>query len=190
MTTNPTIISKEGRDFKEVIQEIASIVAGPISAEVVSLEADSMIKEARELATWADNIVVKIPMTEAGLKAVATLSKEGIKTNVTLVFSAAQGLMAAKAGATYVSPFLGRLDDISADGLGLVHDLKVIFTNYGFKTEIIAASIRNIAHVEAAAKLGSDIATIPGNLFPKLWSHPLTDKGIAQFMQDWENFKK
>ncbi|WP_159723502.1 fructose-6-phosphate aldolase [Enterococcus sp. CSURQ0835] len=190
VTTNPTIISKEGRDFKEVIQEIASIVAGPVSAEVVSLEADGMIKEARELATWADNIVVKIPMTEAGLKAVATLSKEGIKTNVTLVFSAAQGLMAAKAGATYVSPFLGRLDDISADGLGLVHDLKVIFTNYGFKTEIIAASIRNIAHVEAAAKLGSDIATIPGNLFPKLWSHPLTDKGIAQFMQDWENFKK
>lgn len=189
VTTNPTIIAKEGRDFKEVIQEIASIIPGPVSAEVVALDAEPMIKEARELAAWAENIVVKIPMTEAGLQAVATLSKEGIKTNVTLIFSAAQGLMAAKAGATYVSPFLGRLDDISADGLALVHDLKVIFNNYGFKTEIIAASIRNISHVEEVAKIGSDIATIPGTLFPKLWSHPLTDKGIDQFMADWEHFK-
>ena len=190
VTTNPTIISKEGRDFKEVITEICGLVEGPVSAEVIALDTENMVKEARDIATWADNIVVKIPMTEDGLRAVNILSKEGIKTNVTLVFTVAQGLMAAKAGATFVSPFVGRLDDIATDSLALISNLKKVLTQYGYQTEIIAASIRNLKHVEDVAELGSDIATIPGTLFPKLWSHPLTDAGIQAFLKDWEAFKK
>ncbi|MDA1476172.1 fructose-6-phosphate aldolase [Bacillus changyiensis] len=190
VTTNPTIISREGRNFEEVIKEICSIVSGPVSAEVISLDAEGMVKEARKIAKWADNIVVKIPMTEEGLKATHILSQEGIKTNVTLIFSVAQGLMAAKAGATFISPFLGRLDDIGTPGIKLIEDLRTVLNNYGLKAEIIAASIRSLEHVEATAKVGAHIATIPGSLFPKLWSHPLTDNGIAQFMKDWESFKK
>lgn len=190
VTTNPTIIAKEGKDFETVIKEICELVDGPVSAEVNSLDSEGMISEAREINQWAENIVVKIPMTEAGLRAVHTISKEGIKTNVTLIFSAAQGLMAAKAGATYVSPFLGRLDDIASDGIQLVSDLREIFDIYDFDTEIIAASVRNLAHVEASALAGSDIATIPGNLFPKLWSHPLTTNGINQFEADWQAYQE
>ena len=190
VTTNPTIISKEGRDFKEVITEICGLVDGPVSAEVIALDTENMVKEAQDISTWADNIVVKIPMTEYGLRAVNILSKEGIKTNVTLVFTVAQGLMAAKAGATFVSPFVGRLDDIATDSLALISNLKKVLTQYGYQTEIIAASIRSLKHVEDVAELGSDIATIPGTLFPKLWSHPLTDAGIQAFLKDWEAFKK
>lgn len=190
VTTNPTIISKEGRDFKEVITEICGLIEGPVSAEVIALDTENIVKEARDIATWADNVVVKIPMTEEGLRAVNILSKEGIKTNVTLVFTVAQGLMAAKAGATFVSPFVGRLDDIATDSLALISNLKKALTQYGYQTEIIAASIRSLKHVEDVAELGSDIATIPGTLFPKLWSHPLTDAGIQSFLKDWEAFKK
>lgn len=190
VTTNPSIIAKEGRPFEEVIKEICSIVDGPVSAEVIGLQADEMIKEARIIAQWAPNVVVKIPMTEEGLRAVNILSKEKIKTNVTLIFSVAQGLMAAKAGATFISPFLGRLDDIGVDGLDLIKRLKAVLENYGLKSEIISASIRHIGHLEAAAEAVSHIATIPGSLFPKLWSHPLTDKGIEGFLKDWGNFNK
>lgn len=190
VTTNPTIISKEGRPFEEVIKEICSIVDGPVSAEVIGLNADEMVKEARVLAQWAPNVVVKIPMTEEGLKAVHILSQENIKTNVTLIFSVAQGLMAAKAGATFISPFLGRLDDIGIDGMDLIKRLKVVLDNYGLKSEIISASVRHLGHVEAAAEAGSHIATIPGSLFPKLWAHPLTDKGIDAFLKDWSSFNK
>ena len=190
VTTNPTIISKEGRDFKEVITEICGMIEGPVSAEVIALVTESMVKEARDIATWADNVVVKIPMTEEGLRAVNILSKEGIKTNVTLIFTVVQGLMAAKAGATFVSPFVGRLDDIATDSLALISNLKKVLTYYGYQTEIIAASIRSLKHVEEVAELGSDIATIPGTLFPKLWSHPLTDAGIQAFLKDWESFNK
>lgn len=190
VTTNPTIISKEGRDFKEVITEICGMIEGPVSAEVIALDTESMVKEARDIATWADNVVVKIPMTEEGLRAVNILSKEGIKTNVTLIFTVAQGLMAAKAGANFVSPFVGRLDDIATDSLALISNLKKVLTYYGYQTEIIAASIRSLKHVEEEAELGSDIATIPGTLFPKLWSHPLTDAGIQAFLKDWESFNK
>ncbi|MBS7577904.1 MULTISPECIES: fructose-6-phosphate aldolase [unclassified Enterococcus] len=190
VTTNPTIISREGKDFETVIREICTIVDGPVSAEVIALDTENMLKEAREIAQWADNIVVKIPMTEAGLKAVHTLSKEGIKTNVTLIFSVAQGLMAAKAGATFISPFVGRLDDIGVSGIQLITELREVLDIYQYPAEIISASIRNIEHVETTALAGSHIATIPGTLFPKLWSHPLTDNGIAQFMKDWKNFTK
>jgi len=186
VTTNPTLIAREGRDFEEVIKEICSVVDGPVSAEVIGLTTDEMVNEARVLAGWAPNVVVKIPMTEDGLAAVNILTKEGIKTNVTLIFSVAQGLMAAKAGATYVSPFVGRLDDIGVDGLDLIVRLKQTLMNLNFETEIITASVRNLEHVEAAALAGADIATIPGSLFPKLWSHPLTDKGIEQFLEDWK----
>lgn len=189
ITTNPTIISKEGRDFEEVIKEICSIVDGPVSAEVVGLTYDEMVSEAREVAKWANNVVVKIPMTEEGLRAVHTLSQENIKTNVTLVFTVSQGLMAAKAGATYVSPFLGRLDDIGTDGLQLVAELKSVFELYDYPTEIIAASIRHLPHLEKTALTGADIATIPGSIFPKLWSHPLTDSGIEGFLADWKKFE-
>ncbi|WP_346200470.1 fructose-6-phosphate aldolase [Caldifermentibacillus hisashii] len=190
VTTNPTIIAHEGRDFEEVIKEICSIVDGPVSAEVIGLTTEEMVKEARVLATWAPNVVVKIPMTEAGLAAVHILSKEGIKTNVTLIFTVAQGLMAAKAGATYVSPFVGRLDDIGTEGLQLIKRLKTVLSNYNYETEIITASVRNLQHVEEAAIAGADITTIPGNLFPKLWSHPLTEKGIKQFLEDWKKVPK
>ena len=189
VTTNPTIVAREGRNFESVIKEITTIVDGPVSAEVTANEADKMIEQARALAKWADNIVVKIPMTEAGLKAVSVLRKEGIKTNVTLVFSVAQGLMAAKAGATFISPFVGRLDDIGSDGVKLIKDLRTVLDNYGLKSEIIAASIRGVQHVEAVALAGSDIATIPAGVFGKMFKHPLTDNGLASFEKDWAEFE-
>ncbi|TJY44493.1 fructose-6-phosphate aldolase [Cohnella pontilimi] len=190
VTTNPSLIAKEGRVFKEVIQEITSIVSGPVSAEVISLEVDGMLKEAHEIAEWAPNVVIKLPMTEAGLEATHRLAQEGIKTNVTLIFSVAQGLMAAKAGATYISPFVGRLDDIGVDGMQLIRDLREILDLYGLRSEIIAASIRGIGHVEQAALAGAHIATIPGSLLPSLWKHPLTDVGIERFLKDWEKVPK
>lgn len=188
VTTNPSIINKEGRDFKEVVKEICSIVDGPVSAEVTSYDYETMVKEARDIATWHENIVVKIPMTEDGLKAINTLSKEGIKTNCTLIFSVSQGLMAAKAGATFISPFIGRIDDMGEDGIRLIYDLKTVLDNYGLESEIIAASIRTNKHLEEAAIAGAHIATIPGTLFDKLWIHPLTTQGIESFKKDWDNF--
>lgn len=185
VTTNPSLVAKEGRDFKELITEICSIVDGPISAEVISLDTEGMVKEARELARIHQNIVVKIPMTTDGLKAVRILSADGINTNVTLVFSPLQALMAAKAGATYVSPFVGRLDDLSQEGMLLIEQLVEIFANYAYQTEIIVASVRNPLHVLETALLGADIATIPFNVLSKLASHPLTDKGIKAFLDDW-----
>ena len=189
VTTNPTIISREGRDFETVIKEICQIVDGPVSAEVTGVTAEEMITEARDIAKWADNIVVKIPMTMEGLKAVNVLSKENIKTNVTLIFTASQGLMAIKAGATFISPFVGRLEDIGTDAYQLISDLREIIDFYGFETEIIAASIRNTVHVENVAKRGAHIATIPDAVFDKMTKHPLTDSGLTQFMQDWKIFK-
>lgn len=189
VTTNPSLIKKEGRDFQEVVKEICSIVHGPVSAEVTAYDTEGMVDQAREISKWADNIVVKIPMTEAGLKAINILSKENIKTNCTLIFSAAQGLLAAKAGATYISPFIGRIDDMGEDGVELVEDLRIILDNYGFETQIIAASIRNNKHVEKAALAGAHIATIPGNLFEKMWTHPLTTQGIENFKKDWDAFE-
>jgi transaldolase len=190
VTTNPSLIAREGRDFKEIITEICQIVDGPISAEVISLEEAGMVKEARDLAKIHSNIVVKIPMTIDGLKAVRTLAAEGIRTNVTLVFSPLQALMAAKAGAAYVSPFVGRLDDLSQDGLVLVDQIVTIFDNYDYETEVIVASVRNPLHVLDSALMGADIATIPFDVLKKLASHPMTDKGIAAFMADWEKTKK
>lgn len=189
VTTNPTIISKEGRDFETVIKEICQLVPGPVSAEVKGLTAEEMVAEAEQLAQWAPNVVVKIPMTEEGLKATAQLHQKGIKTNVTLIFTVAQGLMAAKAGATYISPFVGRLDDIGTSGIELIADLRSILDFYQFDTEIIAASIRTISHLQDAARVGAHIATIPGSIFPKLWGHPLTDKGIESFLADWQSFQ-
>ena len=189
VTTNPTIISREGRDFETVIKEICQIVDGPVSAEVTGVTAEEMITEARDIAKWADNIVVKIPMTMEGLKAVNVLSKENIKTNVTLIFTISQGLMAIKAGATFISPFVGRLEDIGTDAYQLISDLREIIDFYGFDTEIIAASIRNTVHVENVAKRGAHIATIPDAVFDKMTKHPLTDSGLTQFMQDWKIFK-
>lgn len=186
VTTNPSLIAKEGRDFKTVIDEITQIVDGPISAEVISLEADGMVEEAIPLAKMNKNIVIKIPMTAEGLKAVKRLSAMGIKTNVTLIFSAAQALLAARAGATYVSPFLGRLDDINCDGMQLISDIVMIFENHGIKTEIISASIRNPMHVTEAAKLGAHIATVPYKVIMQMIKHPLTDAGIEKFLKDWE----
>jgi transaldolase len=190
VTTNPSLIAKEGRVFEEVIKEICDIVDGPISAEVISLDAEGMVREARELAKLHTNIVVKIPMTVDGLKATRQLTAEDIKTNVTLVFSPLQALMAAKAGATYVSPFVGRLDDISHDGMQLIEQIAEIFANYAYDTEIIVASVRNPLHVLDAALIGADIATIPFKVLSKLASHPLTDKGIDAFLADWEKAKK
>lgn len=188
VTTNPSLINKEGRDFKEVVTEIASFVDGPISAEVTHYDYEGMVEEARDIAKWVDNIVVKIPMTEDGLKAINTLSKEGIKTNCTLIFSVSQGLMASKAGATYISPFIGRIDDMGEDGIRLIYDLKTVLDNYGLKSEIIAASIRTNKHLEEAALAGAHIATIPGTLFEKMWTHPLTTQGIENFKKDWDSF--
>ncbi len=190
VTTNPTLIAKSGRDFREVIAEICEIVDGPVSAEAVSLDAEGMIAEGLDLAKIHKNIVVKIPMTIDGLKAVGVLATEGIATNVTLVFSAVQALMAAKAGATYVSPFVGRLDDLSSDGMEIIEQIVTIFDNYGFQTEIIVASIRSPLHVFESAMIGADIATIPYDVIGKLASHPLTDKGIQAFLADWEKRKK
>lgn len=190
VTTNPTIIAREGRNFKEVIQEICDSIPGPVSAEVIGLTADEMVSEARQIAQWAENVVVKIPMTTEGLKAVNILSKEGIKTNVTLIFSVSQGIMAMKAGASYISPFIGRLEDIGTDAYQLIADLRHVIDLYRFETEIIAASIRSNKHVETVAKLGAHIATIPDSLFDKLSIHPLTSQGIDMFINDWKNFKE
>lgn len=187
VTTNPSLIAREGRDFKEVVTEITSIVDGPISAEVISLESSGMIKEARELVKIHKNIIIKIPMCAQGLKAVKILTAEGIKTNVTLIFSAAQALLAARAGATYVSPFIGRLDDIAWDGTELVSDIAQIFNIHGIETEIIAASIRSPLHVVAVAKLGADIATVPYKVILQMIEHPLTKAGIEKFLKDWES---
>ena len=185
VTTNPSLVAKEGRDFNEVIKEITGIVDGPISGEVVSEDAAGMIKEGREIAAIHKNMIVKIPMTVEGLKATKVLSSEGIKTNVTLIFSATQALLAANAGATYVSPFLGRLDDISMIGMDLVRDIAEIFGMHGIETEIIAASVRNPIHVIEAAKAGADIATIPYSLVLQMVKHPLTDQGLEKFKADW-----
>ncbi len=186
VTTNPSLIAKEKKDLKETLKEIASIVDGPISGEVISLDYENMIKEAEELASIHKNIVVKIPMTYDGLKAVSYLSKKGIRTNVTLIFSAAQALLAARAGASYVSPFLGRLDDIGSNGLILIEDISEIFNVHNIQTEIIAASIRNPIHVIEAAKLGANIGTLPPSVIRALINHPLTDAGIEKFKEDWE----
>jgi len=185
VTTNPSLIAKEGRDFKTVVKEITEIVDGSVSAEVLSDDAEGMIAEARELSQIHPNVTIKIPMTEEGLKAVSVLSKEGIETNVTLIFSANQALLAARAGATYVSPFVGRMDDIANDGVELVKDIAEVFAIFGIPTEIIAASVRTPMHVLQCAKAGADIATIPYGVLKKMFKHPLTDKGLQQFKDDW-----
>ena len=190
VTTNPSLVSKEKREFRELIREICSFVDGPISAEVISLDAEGMIKEARDLSSMHKNIVVKIPMLPEGLKAVRRLSQEDIKTNVTLIFSPSQALLAAKAGATYVSPFVGRLDDVSYVGMDLIGQIRTIFDNYGFTTEIIVASIRNPLHVVDAAMMGADVATIPFKVLLQLAHHPLTDIGIKKFLEDWQKVSK
>ena len=186
VTTNPTLISKENKSFLEIIKEIAYIVNGSISAEVISLEPDEMLREARILSRLHKNIAVKIPLTKEGIAVVKKLSQEGIKTNVTLCFSPSQALLAAKAGATYISPFIGRLDDVSHEGMKLVRDIKEIYSNYSFKTEIIVASIRHPRHVVEAALIGADIATVPYEVLMKLFNHPLTDIGIKRFLSDWD----
>lgn len=190
VTTNPSLVAKEGRPFHEILKEICAVVDGPVSAEVVSLEADGMLREARELAVMSDQIVVKIPMIVEGMKAVKQLTAEGINTNVTLVFSSAQALLAAKAGATYVSPFIGRLDDISQPGMELINDIMTIYRNYGFQSEVIVASVRHPMHVMEAALIGADIATIPFKVIAQLAKHPLTDIGMEQFLSDWEKRAK
>lgn len=190
VTTNPSLVSKEGDiDFHTRIKEICEVVDGPVNAEVVSIDAEGMIEEARELAELASNVVVKVPMTIDGLKAVKTLSKEGIKTNVTLIFSANQALLAAKAGATYASPFIGRLDDRAQNGMELIDEIRTIYDNYCFETEILAASIRHPLHVKQAALAGADIATIPFSVIEKMSKHPLTDTGLDSFLSDWKKFK-
>ena len=195
VTTNPTLVKKSGRSFEEIINEIFKLVDGPISLEVVSEKADDMVKEAKELVKivpekYQKNIAIKIPMTPEGLKAVKKLTKENIKTNVTLIFSANQALLAAKAGATFVSPFIGRLDDIGQDGMQIIEEITEIFYNYNIKTELIVASIRHPIHVINAARLGADIATIPPTVIKKMVKHSLTDKGIQSFLADWEKVKK
>jgi len=190
VTTNPSLIAKSGRRFEEVIKEITGIVDGPISAEVISLEHDGMIAEASELVKIHPNIVIKLPMTPEGLKATKTLSARGIKTNVTLIFTPMQALLAAKAGATYVSPFVGRLDDISQDGMRIIEEIRTIFDNYGYEAQIIVASIRNPIHVMNSALLGADVCTIPYSVMLQLAKHPLTDAGIKKFLEDWEKVPK
>ncbi len=187
VTTNPSLIAREGRVFEEVVREITSIVDGPISAEVISLESEKMVEEALELAKIHPNIVIKLPMCMEGLKAVKILSAKGIKTNVTLIFSAAQALLAARAGATYVSPFVGRLDDIGQEGINLISEVAEIFATHGIETEIISASIRNPIHVTASALAGAHIATVPYKIIEQMTKHPLTDAGIAKFLKDWES---
>ncbi len=189
VTTNPSLIAKEGRNFTEVVKEIASIVDGPISAEAVSLDAPGMVAEAVELAAIHPNIVVKIPMTQEGLKAVKTLAQKNIRTNVTLIFSANQALLAARAGATYVSPFVGRLDDISQEGMELVYDIMEIFDRFQLQTQVIVASVRHPVHVAAAARAGAHIATVPYKVIMQMIDHPLTEAGIAKFLKDWETVK-
>lgn len=190
VTTNPSLIAKSGRKFKDVIKEITAIVDGPISAEVISLDAEGMVKEAKDLVKIHKNIVIKLPMTPEGLKACKALTAKGIKTNVTLIFTPMQALLAAKAGATYVSPFVGRLDDISQDGMGIIEEIRTIFDNYGYTSEIIVASIRNPIHVLNSALIGADICTIPYSVMLQLSKHLLTDAGIKKFLEDWEKVPK
>ncbi len=190
VTTNPTLISKTGRAFKETIEEICTIVKGPVSAEVVSTDAEGIIKEGRELAKIADNIVVKVPLIKEGLKAVKALTSEGIKVNVTLCFSSNQALLAAKAGGTYISPFVGRLDDKGHTGMDIIDEIRTIYDNYDFDTEIIVASIRSPLHVRDSALMGADIVTVPFDVFNKIVQHPLTDEGLKKFLEDWEKVPK
>lgn len=190
VTTNPTLLSKESGTFREIIESICKIVDGPVSVEVVSEKEEEIVKEAKEHAEIAKNVVVKIPLTVEGLKAVKRLSKENIKTNVTLVFSPSQALLAAKAGASYVSPFIGRIDDISWNGMELIEKIMIIYENYGFETEVIVASVRHPMHVVEAALIGAPIVTMPFSVFKALFKHPLTDIGIERFLRDWESFKK
>ncbi len=190
VTTNPSLVSKEGKDFRKLLDEILEVVDGPVSAEVVGTDYASMLKEARELASIHKNIVVKIPLIREGLKVVKTVSEEGINTNVTLCFSPTQALLAAKAGATYISPFVGRLDDISHVGMDLIAQIIQIYDNYGFETEVLVASIRNPLHLVDAAMMGADVATIPFDVMMKLFNHPLTDIGLEKFLSDWNKLKK
>ena len=185
VTTNPSLIMKSGRDINEVTKEICDIVDGPVSAEVVATEADAMIAEGRHLAEIASNIAVKVPLTWAGLKACSTLSGEGKMVNVTLCFSANQAILAAKAGATFISPFIGRLDDINLDGMELIEDIRTIYDNYGYETQILAASIRTVNHITDSARIGADVITAPPKVIKAMANHPLTDKGLAAFMADW-----
>ncbi len=186
VTTNPSLIAKSGRDFKEVVAEIAKTVAGPVSAEVVALDHDTMMREAEVLRKIGDNIAIKVPLTPDGLKSCKKLSGDGTMVNVTLCFSANQALLAAKAGATFISPFVGRLDDSGWDGMELIEDIRIIYDNYGYETQILAASIRSVVHVLKAAKIGADVATMPPAIIWALFDHPLTDKGIASFLADWK----
>lgn len=189
VTTNPSLIAKEGRIFEEVIDEISKIIDGPVSAEVVSTDADGMVKEGRILSKIKENVIIKIPMTEEGLKATSILSKENIKTNVTLVFSASQAILAARAGATYVSPFLGRLDDIGVSSKALIEEISTIFRNYNIETKIIAASIRNTTHIVDSMLAGADIATVPTKVMKQMVKHPLTDSGLIKFLEDFKDVK-
>jgi len=186
VTTNPSLVAKEKRAFRDIIAEICELVDGPISAEVISLETDKMVSEGRELAAIHENVVIKIPMTEAGMKAVKLLSSEGIRTNVTLVFSANQAMLAAKCGATYVSPFVGRIDDMGGDGMGLIVEIQECYQHYVFPTEILVASVRHPRHLLDSALIGADIATVPYGVLKKAFDHPLTDLGIQRFLKDWE----
>ena len=186
VTTNPSLVAKEKRPFRDIIAEICELVDGPISAEVISLETDKMVSEARELAAIHENVVIKIPMTEAGMKAVKLLSSEGIRTNVTLVFSANQAMLAAKCGATFVSPFVGRIDDMGGDGMGLIAEIQECYQHYVFPTEILVASIRHPRHLLDSALIGADVATVPYGVLKKAFDHPLTDLGIQRFLKDWE----
>jgi transaldolase len=190
VTTNPTLAAKSGKPFKDLILEIVDIVDGPISAEVVSTKADEMIPEGEAIAAWHKNIVVKVPLIPEGLKAVKHFAAKGIKTNVTLCFTASQALLAAKAGATYVSPFVGRLDDISTDGMQVIRDIRLIYDNYGFETQVLTASARSPMHFLEAARIGSDVITAPYGVLKALLKHPLTESGLAQFLADWEKGKK
>ena len=186
VTTNPSLVAKSGRDFRDVIKEICSIVEGPVSAEVTALEADAMVAEGQSLAKIASNVAVKVPLTWDGLKACRALTQSGLKVNVTLCFNANQALLAAKSGATFISPFIGRLDDIGLDGMELIDEIRTIYDNYDFSTEILAASIRTVNHVKYAALAGADIATVPVSIMKALVKHPLTDKGIDSFLADWK----
>ena len=190
ITTNPTLLSKEGGDPEEIIKEIIKIVQGPVSLEVISTEINQIMKESYILQRYGSNVVIKVPMIPDGLKAVKKLKEEGIETNVTLVFSANQALLAAKAGASYVSPFIGRLDDIGAEGMSLIRDINQIFKNYQYNTKILVASIRHPIHVIESAKVGADVVTLPPDILGKMFLHPLTDKGLKTFISDWENLKK
>jgi transaldolase len=190
VTTNPSLVAKTGRKFRDVLLEICDIVKGPVSAEVVSTTHDEIMKEARELAALRPNIVVKIPLIAEGLKAVRTCTEAGIKTNVTLCFSSTQALLAAKAGATYISPFVGRLDDVSTDGMQLISEILEIYDNYGFATEVLVASVRHPMHVQQAARMGAHVATCPLSVLLQLTKHPLTDLGLAKFLSDWEKVPK